>query len=184
MDSKDTPAEQATDTTNEVTSKLMHALNEIATELTFAEEFRRHQQALRRLETSSFTELLSYQHTVRLTIGLQQLQGRITAYGTDALRLLTEGSRAHLISPSAITSVQFLTIRTEAAAELRSFLTELERITNGGNCLLTDIFGHRHALERLITIAEDYLYYRSHGGIPTALRLSCIALVSPELPVS
>ncbi|MGC9154912.1 MAG: hypothetical protein ACP5HZ_04620 [Ferrimicrobium sp.] len=181
MDFKDLPAKTATD---EITSKLVNALDEIATELTFTEEIRRHQQALRRLETSSLSELLGYQHGVRLTIGLQQLQGRIAAYGPDALRLLTEGGRTHLISPPAITSVQFITTRTEAADELPSFLAELERITNGGNCLLMDTFGHRHALERLITIAEDYLYYRSHGGIPTALRLSCIALVSPELPVS
>ncbi|WP_298208077.1 hypothetical protein [Ferrimicrobium sp.] len=167
-----------------MTSKLINALDEIATELAFAEELRQHQRALRRLETSFFDQLLKNQHSVRLTIGLHQLEGRIAAYGPDTLKLLTPDSRVSLVKTTAITSVQFIKTRHEPTEELSSFVVELERIAHQGKCHLTDNFGHRHALDRLITIAEDYLYYRNHGGIPTALRLSYIVLVSPELPVS
>jgi hypothetical protein len=169
---------------DDISAKLIDALQEIATETAALEAVRRRHQAVRKLETSHFDDLLRHRHQIRLTVGLNRLIGQIVGYAPDAITLVAQDERVHLINISAISSMQFMDTRNEPAETLVSFATELERLASQSVCSLTDISGNTDTLELLITLAEDYLYYRSHGGFPTALRLTHIALVSPGLPVS
>ncbi|WP_276941117.1 hypothetical protein [Ferrimicrobium acidiphilum] len=177
-------AETGARSVDDISVRLFDALQEIAAETAALEAVRRHHQAVRKLETSHFDDLLRNRHQIRLTVGLNRLIGQIVGYAPDAITLVTQDERVHLINTSAISSMQFMDARKEPAEALVSFATELERLASQSVCSLTDISGHTDTLELLITLAEDYLYYRSHGGFPTALRLTHIALVSPGLPVS
>ncbi|KJE75974.1 hypothetical protein [Ferrimicrobium acidiphilum] len=177
-------AETGARSVDDISVRLFDALQEIAAETAAWEAVRRHHQAVRKLETSHFDDLLRNRHQIRLTVGLNRLIGQIVGYAPDAITLVTQDERVHLINTSAISSMQFMDARKEPAEALVSFATELERLASQSVCSLTDISGHTDTLELLITLAEDYLYYRSHGGFPTALRLTHIALVSPGLPVS
>ncbi|MCL5052875.1 hypothetical protein [Ferrimicrobium acidiphilum] len=177
-------AETGARSVDDISVRLFDALQEIVAETAAWEAVRRHHQAVRKLETSHFDDLLRNRHQIRLTVGLNRLIGQIVGYAPDAITLVTQDERVHLINTSAISSMQFMDARKEPAEALVSFATELERLASQSVCSLTDISGHTDTLELLITLAEDYLYYRSHGGFPTALRLTHIALVSPGLPVS
>ncbi|MCL5973290.1 MAG: hypothetical protein ACYCWN_05510 [Ferrimicrobium sp.] len=178
------PPDDSQASQDDITAKLILALEEIEASTVEHEIAKRQWRALRRLEVSTFDELLCHQHRLRINLCARRLLGTISGHAPDGLIVQADDGTRHLVATSVIDAVEFISARSEPAVEFVSFATELERMAKQGACRLVDTTGVAHQLDLVIALAEDYLYYRGHGGVPTALRLACIALVSPGLPNS
>jgi hypothetical protein len=178
------PSSDGTPAGDDVTSQLILALTEIEATTAENELTSRQRRAMRRLETSTFDDLLGHQHRVRLRLYSHELLGTIDGFGPGTLRLTTDDRSPYLIATEHIDTVEFLAARLTPALELVSFATELAQLTSQGACWMVDTNGQTHQLDHIIALAEDYLYYRSHRNVSCAVRLSRIALVSPGLQIS